>query len=189
VKLLDDGAFKIIEPTVGRVDLQSHVATLNGLNIPLVAYLCALDRPREAAALSRPARHDVAWIDENSLYCLLRAGAVGASFLCDLARRPKGFALAHWSDPRVIGAFAKEILERLARRAWERCAPSPEGGQSEKDRPGRAGLPWTPSGPWHAHRRGPGPAFSGDEPSIQAGACDERPRRRRLHGRGSGNEW
>ena len=33
------GEFLMIEPTVGRVDWQEEVATLNGVNIPLAAYL------------------------------------------------------------------------------------------------------------------------------------------------------
>ncbi len=33
-----DGAFYMVEPTVGRTDFQEEVATLNGVNIPLAAY-------------------------------------------------------------------------------------------------------------------------------------------------------
>jgi predicted ATP-grasp superfamily ATP-dependent carboligase len=33
-----DGRFLIIEPTVGRTDWQEEVATLAGVNIPLMAY-------------------------------------------------------------------------------------------------------------------------------------------------------
>ena len=39
------GAFLMIEPTVGRVDRQEEVATLNGVNIPLAAYCYELDLP------------------------------------------------------------------------------------------------------------------------------------------------
>jgi hypothetical protein len=32
------GRFLMVEPTIGRTDHQSEVATLNGVNLPLVAY-------------------------------------------------------------------------------------------------------------------------------------------------------
>lgn len=37
--------FVIIEPTVGRTDLQEEIATLNGLNLPLLAYCYELGMP------------------------------------------------------------------------------------------------------------------------------------------------
>ena len=33
-----DNKYYMIEPTVGRADLQSGIADINGLNIPLIAY-------------------------------------------------------------------------------------------------------------------------------------------------------
>ena len=117
VKYDASGAFKIIEPTIGRVDLQSSVATLNGMNMPLAAYLMALGRHDEARAFGQRIRTDVAWVYEVSLWSLLRAHALDGPVLLGLARRPKGFALASWSDPAVLGAFAGDILERAARKA------------------------------------------------------------------------
>jgi hypothetical protein len=56
------GQFLMIEPTVGRVDGQEEVATLHGLNIPLAAYLhalearvAALEARLSASALMTPA--------------------------------------------------------------------------------------------------------------------------------------
>lgn len=117
VKYDDHGAFQIIEPTIGRVDLQSHVATLNGMNMPLAAYLSALGRQDEARAYGQRTRSDVVWLYEASMWSLVRTHAVDGQSLLGLARRPKGFALASWSDPGVLGAFAGGVLERAAKRA------------------------------------------------------------------------
>jgi predicted ATP-grasp superfamily ATP-dependent carboligase len=42
------GRLVIVEPTVGRTDWQSEVATLNGVNLPLLAALCELGLPLPA---------------------------------------------------------------------------------------------------------------------------------------------
>jgi predicted ATP-grasp superfamily ATP-dependent carboligase len=59
---LDEGArrFVIIEPTVGRTDWQEEIATLNGVNIPLIAYRYEVDLPPEP-----PVRIDraAAWLE------------------------------------------------------------------------------------------------------------------------------
>jgi predicted ATP-grasp superfamily ATP-dependent carboligase len=117
VKYDNQGTFKIIEPTIGRVDLQSYVATLNGMNMPLVGYLAAQGRFDEARAFAQRIRSDVVWLYEASMWSLLRSKALDAPALIGLARRPKGYALASWSDPAVLGAFAGGVLERAARKA------------------------------------------------------------------------
>jgi predicted ATP-grasp superfamily ATP-dependent carboligase len=43
------GRFLIVEPTVGRTDWQSEIATLNGVNLPLLAVLDELGQPPPAA--------------------------------------------------------------------------------------------------------------------------------------------
>lgn len=50
------GRFLMIEPTVGRTDFQEEVATLNGCNIPMLAYahLAGTAPPREAPATAGP---------------------------------------------------------------------------------------------------------------------------------------
>jgi D-aspartate ligase len=117
VKYDNSGAFKIIEPTIGRVDLQSSVATLNGMNMPLAGYLASVGRFEEARAFARQVRSDVVWVYEASMWSLLRTHALDSSSLLGLARRPKGYALASWSDPGVLAAFAGGVLERGARKA------------------------------------------------------------------------
>jgi len=117
VKYDNTGAFKIIEPTIGRVDLQSQVATINGMNMPLAGYLAALGRHEEARAYGQKIRSDVVWVYEASMWSLWRTHALQGTSLLGLARRPKGYALASWSDPRVLGAFAGGVIERAARKA------------------------------------------------------------------------
>jgi D-aspartate ligase len=86
VKYDGAGGFKIIEPTIGRVDLQSYLATLNGVNMPLAAYLAAIGCPDEARAFAHRTRSDVAWVEETSLWSLLRGHAL-AAFATATARR------------------------------------------------------------------------------------------------------
>jgi len=117
VKYDNTGAFKIIEPTIGRVDLQSQLATLNGMNMPLCGYLAALGRHEEAKAFGRQIRSDVVWVYEASMWSLWRTHSLDGTSLLGLARRPKGYALASWSDPGVLGAFAGGVIERAARKA------------------------------------------------------------------------
>jgi len=117
VKYDNNGAFKVIEPTIGRVDLQSQLATLNGMNMPLCGYLAALGRYEEARIYGQRMRSDVVWVYEASMWSLWRSHALDGTSLLGLARRPKGYALASWSDPRVLGAFAGGVIERAARKA------------------------------------------------------------------------
>ena len=39
------GAFRMVEPTIGRTDYQEEVATLNGINLPYAAYCAELEIP------------------------------------------------------------------------------------------------------------------------------------------------
>jgi hypothetical protein len=55
-----DGRFYVVEPTVGRTDYQEEIATLNGVNIPLAAYLSELGLPIEPNTAVSPPR---AWRD------------------------------------------------------------------------------------------------------------------------------
>jgi predicted ATP-grasp superfamily ATP-dependent carboligase len=118
VKYAPDGSFRIIEPTVGRPDLQSGVATINGFNMTMAAYLAAQDRGDEARAFVRAARNDVAWLYESSLWALLRTRALDLSSLLRLAWRRKRFALASWSDPAVLSTFAWQRLASFLRRQF-----------------------------------------------------------------------
>jgi D-aspartate ligase len=55
------GRYVIIEPTVGRTDWQEEIATLNGLNLPLIAYYdeLGLPAPAEQAVNAAGWRHSI----------------------------------------------------------------------------------------------------------------------------------
>jgi D-aspartate ligase len=59
-----DGRFLIVEPTVGRTDWQEEVATLAGVNIPLIAYRHELDlRPLPAGPVDCRMVWQGSWIE------------------------------------------------------------------------------------------------------------------------------
>jgi predicted ATP-grasp superfamily ATP-dependent carboligase len=63
-----DGLLKIIEPTVGRADLQSAIAYHNGINIPLMEYCDCL----RLESLTIPnISKKVFWINEENLFWVL----------------------------------------------------------------------------------------------------------------------
>lgn len=55
-----DGEFYMVEPTVGRTDYQEEIATLNGVNIPAMAYWALTG---ETGSANRPAPPPVGWRD------------------------------------------------------------------------------------------------------------------------------
>lgn len=75
------GAFFMIEPTIGRADWQEEVATLNGSNLPLLAYEHELGLPLTACA---PAARPIVWRDPS---CYWRAMAAARALP---SRRPAG---------------------------------------------------------------------------------------------------
>jgi len=65
------GRFVIIEPTVERTDWQEEIATLRGLNLPLMTYLSETERPLpEVDQLFSP----IAWRSSASSRAPLAAG-------------------------------------------------------------------------------------------------------------------
>jgi D-aspartate ligase len=101
----------IIEPTVGRTDWQSEVATLCGVNLPLRLYLSELGLPQSATV----AATRVAW----------RSSAGYRTGLGPDMRTVDGFF--RWSDP--LPACYYYIYERGLMRVWRRLvrafAPPP----------------------------------------------------------------
>jgi D-aspartate ligase len=131
VKYGPDG-FRIIEPTVGRVDLQSQVATLNGVNMPLVAYLASLGLSDQATAHLVPTTERVTWLHEPSLYALARTGSLPAAQLLSLFKRKRGWAFGTRSDMGPLGAYVEERLGALMRKFVPR--------KDEQPRPTKSGA-------------------------------------------------
>lgn len=98
------GRFLIIEPTVGRTDWQEEIATLCGVNLPLLSYFSTLGRPLlRAEQPSVP----VAW--RSSAGFRAHGGAA--------ARTVDGYF--RWSDP--LPAVFYYAYERGAQRVWRRA--------------------------------------------------------------------
>ena len=109
------GRFVIVEPTVGRTDWQSEIATLCGINIPLIAYWTALGHGAQPQAQNN---HLVAW--RSSAAYGPRAGTLARG-----TRVVDGYF--RWSDPLpgiyhyAISAFLLRALRyarRLVRLGW-----------------------------------------------------------------------
>ena len=108
------GAFFMIEPTVGRVDWQEEVATLNGVNIPLAAYRYETGA---AAAPSVIPAQSVIWRDRARHWKATRANPAAAVRLPATQVRD-----AYWrlSDPLPALFHALTMFMRTLRRALRR---------------------------------------------------------------------
>jgi D-aspartate ligase len=101
------GQFVIIEPTVGRTDWQEEIATLCGVNLPLLTYWAELDRPAAAdVAASKP----IAWRASAGHRVPRGALSPGTRIIDGMFR---------WSDP--LPAVYWYGYERIALRVWNRA--------------------------------------------------------------------
>ncbi|MCU6434131.1 carboxylate--amine ligase [Undibacterium sp. Jales W-56] len=92
-----DGQFYMIEPTVARTDFQEEVATLNGVNIPLAAYLYENGLPPVSAQQAEPAQQAMVWRDPQSdRWAFEEGGHVVDERSQSL---PVADAYWRWSDP------------------------------------------------------------------------------------------
>jgi D-aspartate ligase len=117
------GKFVMVEPSVGRIDWQEEVASLNGVNIPLAAYCYELGLPLPAAD---KARHPVIWRDPA---CYWRSVLAARSFHGPGPARAKVKNTCwHVDDPLPFAFFWFEWI----RKAWSpgpwREIISPRGG-------------------------------------------------------------
>jgi predicted ATP-grasp superfamily ATP-dependent carboligase len=123
------GEFKIMEPTVGRANLQSETATANGVNLTWIAYAnlagldCRLTRRRPRGAI---------WINEytdlQSGMARVVRGELSLRAWVRSYRRRRYYAWFSWKDP--LPAFV--MGSRLAVKAFKR------GFESMMGRSGRA---------------------------------------------------
>jgi len=108
-----DRGFKIIEPTVGRPDLQSYVAVANGINIPYVAYCDLIGQ--SMSQLDHPAHSgSVKWVNEWSEYRSARfyrkRGDLTLKEWYTSLRGPKKYSLFSLSDPLPFVFTLKQAL-------------------------------------------------------------------------------
>ena len=102
------GAFFIIEPTVGRTDWQEEIATLCGVNLPLLAY-CNETGVQEPLATSRRSGL-VAWRSSREIAIPQASRTQGLRVFDGYLR---------WSDP--IPAIYHYGYERFTQRIWRRA--------------------------------------------------------------------
>lgn len=117
-----DGVFKIMEPTVGRPNLQSEIATANGVNLAWLAYanLSGIDPGPPLARPSRPVRwvHEVT--DVRSALQLVSEGKLSLREVARTYRGPKHYALFSWRDPLPFLETGRRSGMNMARRALRR---------------------------------------------------------------------
>jgi predicted ATP-grasp superfamily ATP-dependent carboligase len=101
------GHFVVVEPTVGRTDWQEEIATLCGVNIPLIAYRTLLGKPSPSPGAMDPA---VAW--RSSVKYRLRAGALPPG-----TRIVDGYFRGADPLPGLYHYLGTPLLVRLAQRA------------------------------------------------------------------------
>lgn len=105
-----DGSLYITEPTVGRPNLQSNVATAAGVNLTVLAYRDACGLP-----VPEPARRRGVWVHEATLpqavVVALRRGRLDAREVLRALRGPAGRAAAYAARGDV-GPLLGEVLRR-----------------------------------------------------------------------------
>lgn len=103
------GRFMIIEPTVGRTDMQSEIATLAGVNLPAIACRYEMGLPVERAPRVDP---DVAWRVSMVHGLRSRVDLPGAKIFDGYLRADDpGPALFYY-----LGRLPSETARRIARR-------------------------------------------------------------------------
>ena len=118
-----DHRFKIMEATVGRPNLQSEVATANGVNI---AYWAYCDLAGEELPVATPTKRNTRWIfignDLKSALYYWGRGELTLSGFVRSYRPPRYYADFSWRDPlpflaMVLQGLRDLILEMLRRKS------------------------------------------------------------------------
>jgi D-aspartate ligase len=99
------GQFFIIEPTVGRTDWQEEIATLCGVNLPLMAYQAELGQPIQPPSTSCP---PVAWRQSAGFRAPLAPGMHTVD------------GMFRWSDP--LPGLYYYVYERALARLWNKVS-------------------------------------------------------------------
>jgi len=118
-----DGRFKIMEPTVGRPNLQSDTATACGINIPCIVY----DDLAGVPAAGRDGRkvRDRKWIYEENAFDLIRYRThygVTFSAIMQSVKGNRCYALLARDDPGPFLKFLTNVFRRAIKRLGTRGA-------------------------------------------------------------------
>lgn len=114
------GKYYIMEPTVGRPNQQSYVATANGVNMPLIAYnsLTGLMVGQPLKKMDEPVYYIDEWADIGSVLVHLMQGRNCLGDFLGLLGKKKAFRYLDRSDTQV---FISSCL-RLAAFGWGRLS-------------------------------------------------------------------
>jgi len=106
------GQYLIVEPTVGRTDLQEEIATLCGSNLPLLTYRAEVGEPHigdsPQASPASTCTAELAWRSSMKYRRVLRKAGISSV---------DGFF--RWSDPMPVLYYYG--YERGGLRLWDRC--------------------------------------------------------------------
>jgi len=114
------GKYYIMEPTVGRPNQQSYVATANGVNMPLIAYnsLTGLSVGRPFTEMDEPVYYIDEWADIGSVLVHLMRGRNCLGEFLSLLGKKKAF---RYSDRRDMQVFISSCM-KLASFGWGRLS-------------------------------------------------------------------
>ena len=117
----ENGKYYLIEPTVGRNDLQSYLAVAGGVNLSRIAYLDAIGKEQ---GLSELKRRGSVWIEDYSLTDALkmamRMKVLPYRDIMSIVRKRISFSHLSLSDPLPGIGVIKEKLQNCKRRAVHR---------------------------------------------------------------------
>jgi predicted ATP-grasp superfamily ATP-dependent carboligase len=119
--------FKMVEPTIGRTDYQQEVATLNGINLPCVAWCSELGLPLPVPMASR---RQVVWRvrSQDMQSATAQAESLREGY-------PQGARIAdaswRWSDPRPHAMQSLQHLRRALRNRFSKLVPQSQAAGSK----------------------------------------------------------
>ena len=112
-----DNKFKIMEPTIGRADLQSTIGYHNGVNFPLLEYCDCLNL--EAPKFVSKKRKQY-WVNEEGLFWFLTSGKVKPSRneLIQVIKKEKAYAFFDLHDIKPFVYFLFYLIRLFIKKLW-----------------------------------------------------------------------
>jgi len=119
-----DRKYKIMEPTVGRLNQQNYVSVANGINIPYTAYCDLLDLPYKKQLDNENRKSNIRWINDFSEYqaahYYIKKKQLTFTSWIKFMTGKKRFALLYYRDPvpflLTYKNWTKFIIKKRIRR-------------------------------------------------------------------------
>jgi len=116
-----DNKFKITEPTAGRTNLQSAIATACGVNLPYIAYMDILGRDY---TVHTKQINGIKWINEysdmRSSYYYIRHRKLNARQWLNSLKGKKAFAIFYLKDPLPTVVFFIQVAQEFMSKTCEK---------------------------------------------------------------------